>query len=166
MARLQFRWESVVEATPEEVFAWHEAPGAVEKLTPPWEKVRMVDRGTGLTVGSRVIFRLQAGPFWKTWVAEHVAYDPPHLFADQQREGPFSYWLHQHRFERTAEGTTRMVDEIEYTLPFGWLGRFFGGALARHKLTRMFAYRHKVVQSHFRELVKLGEKGSSKREEA
>ncbi|MFZ4627626.1 MAG: SRPBCC family protein [Blastocatellia bacterium] len=159
MERQRFIWESEVPASPEEVFAWHEAPGAVEKLTPPWEKVQMVERGESLAVGTRVVFRVQAGPFWKTWVAEHVAYDPPYLFADQQREGPFAYWLHRHRFERTERGTTRMIDEIEYTLPLGWLGQLGGGIFTRAKLTKMFTYRHQVVLDHFRRVSEGAKRG-------
>ena len=27
----------------EEVFTWHERPGAFERLTPPWEKVKVLE---------------------------------------------------------------------------------------------------------------------------
>jgi len=29
----------------EEAFAWHERPGALDRLIPPWEKVRIGSRG-------------------------------------------------------------------------------------------------------------------------
>ncbi|HMV85877.1 MAG TPA: SRPBCC family protein [Blastocatellia bacterium] len=139
-----------IPASPELVFAWHEQPGAVEKLTPPWEKVEMVERGNGLRVGTRVVFKVFTGPIGQKWVAEHVEYDPPRLFADIQRQGPFVYWYHRHRFEPTAAGTTLMIDDIEYELPFGWLGELVGGGFTRAKLEKMFAYRHQVVQDNFK----------------
>lgn len=141
----RFRKESEILAPPAEVFAWHEQPGAVERLTPPWEKVEMVQRATGLHVGTVVIFKVFTGPLWQRWVAEHTEYEPPHLFADVQRKGPFAHWHHRHWFEPTERGTTRMLDDIEYALPLGWLGELFGGAFTRAKLQRMFDYRHQVV---------------------
>lgn len=149
MGRQKFKKETEIPAAPEAVFAWHEEPGAVEKLTPPWEKVEMIERAESLRVGTRVIFSVFMGPLRQRWVAEHIEYDPPRLFTDLQREGPFAYWCHRHRFEPTGTGTTRMIDEIEYELPLGLIGELFGGAFTRSKLRKMFDYRHQVVLDHF-----------------
>lgn len=145
-----FTKESIVPAPPKAVFAWHEEQGAVEKLTPPWEKVSMIERAESLQVGSRVIFEVRTGPIKQRWVAEHIEYEPPRLFTDLQREGPFAFWCHRHRFEPTTDEQTKMIDEIEYQLPFGLFGLLFGGAFTRVKLQRMFDYRHQVVIDHFR----------------
>jgi ligand-binding SRPBCC domain-containing protein len=149
MNKQHFVKQSEVPAPPDAVFAWHEQPGAVERLTPPWERVEMVERGDSLRIGTRVIFKVFTGPFAKLWVAEHVEYDPPHLFADVQRRGPFAYWYHRHRFAPTGQGTTLMTDEVEYALPLGWLGALVGGGFVRAKLQKMFDYRHQVVQQSF-----------------
>jgi ligand-binding SRPBCC domain-containing protein len=144
----RFIKQSEVDAPPEIVFAWHEQPGAVERLTPPWERVEVLERPpmrAGLRVGTRVVFKVYTGPFWRLWVAEHTEYEPPHLFADIQRRGPFAYWYHRHRFEKTSRGATLMTDEIEYALPMGWLGELAAGDFTRDKLRRMFDYRHRVV---------------------
>jgi ligand-binding SRPBCC domain-containing protein len=140
-----FRQESEINAPPAAVFAWHERPEAVEELTPPWEQVEMLERASGLQVGVHVVFKIRSGPVPQTWVAEHTEYDPPHLFTDVQRQGPFAHWMHRHRFEPTRRGTTRMIDEVEYALPLGWLGELVAGWFVRAKLQRMFAYRHQVV---------------------
>lgn len=141
----RFSKQSEILAPPDVVFAWHEKPGAVERLTPPWERAEMIQQATSLQVGARVIFKVYTGPFWQRWVAEHTEYEPPHLFADIQRQGPFAYWYHRHRFEPTAHGTTMMIDEIDYALPMGWLGELVAGSFTRAKLQKMFDYRHQVV---------------------
>jgi len=144
----RFIKQSEIAAPPKAVFAWHELPGAVEQLTPPWERAEVLERPAphlGLQVGTRVIFKVFTGPFWRLWVAEHTEYDPPHLFTDIQLRGPFAYWRHNHRFELTERGTTLMTDEIEYALPLGWLGELVAGNSTREKLRRMFDYRHEVV---------------------
>lgn len=144
----RFIKQSEIAAPTEVVFAWHEQPDAVEQLTPPWEHIEVLERPApqaGLQVGTKVIFKVFIGPFWRLWVAEHIAYKPPHLFADIQLRGPFAYWRHNHRFESTERGTTRMTDEVEYALPLGWLGELVAGDFTREKLRRMFDYRHQVL---------------------
>lgn len=145
MQKQTFRQESEIDAPPEQVFAWHERPGAVEDLTPPWERVEVLGRAKNLQIGARVVFKIHSGPLSQTWVAEHTEYDPPHLFTDVQRQGPFAHWVHRHRFEPFGKGQTRMIDEVEYALPLGWLGELVAGWFVRAKLQRMFVYRHQVV---------------------
>src|SRR5258705_7967983 len=80
------------------VFAWHERPGAFERLTPPWEHVRVLERSGGLEDGARLVLRVGA-PVGVRWVARHLDYQPGCQFADEQVEGPFASWRHLHRFE-------------------------------------------------------------------
>jgi len=150
MERHKFTKSSMIPASNQEVFAWHEQPGAVEKLNPPWQKMEVVRQADSLQVGNQVIFKIFIGPISKTWVAEHVEYDPPRLFADVQRQGPFAYWYHRHRFEPADNGKTLMTDEVDYELPFGWIGNLFGAAFARAQLQKMFDYRHQVVLENFK----------------
>jgi ligand-binding SRPBCC domain-containing protein len=143
----RFRKETAIEAAAELVFAWHERPEAFGKLTPPWERVRVVERsGEGLETGTRVVLEMRVGPFRQRWVALHTAYEKGRMFRDEQVSGPFARWVHSHRVEPVAGGRSRLVDEIDYALPFGWLGRLFGGGLMRRKLERMFEYRHRVTK--------------------
>lgn len=145
----RFSKQSEIAAQPSAVFSWHEQPGIVERLTPPWERVEVLEHASGLRVGSRVVFKIHTGPFSRLWVAEHTEYHPPNLFADIQRQGPFAYWYHRHRFEPTSRGTTLMTDEVDYALPMGWLGELVAGSFTRKKLERMFDYRHQVVAKQF-----------------
>ena len=52
------RIESPVEA----VWQWHVRPGAFERLTPPWEKVRVLERTGGIENGARVVLEVKVGP--------------------------------------------------------------------------------------------------------
>lgn len=144
---MRYAHESRIAAPPEAVFAFHEAPGALQRLTPPWERVEVVEAGSGLRVGGRVVLRMRVGPFRLRWVAVHTEYDPPHGFADRQESGPFARWNHRHRFLDDGRGGTLLRDEVEFEPPLGWLGRALGGRLIRARLRRMFAYRHEVTRS-------------------
>ncbi len=143
---MRFLKESVIHASAERVFAFHEAPDAFERLQPPWQRHEIVQPPASLEVGTRVIVKVGVGPFWQRIVAEHVAYEPGHLFADRMVEGPFAEWLHRHVV--TPQGSDRclLTDDITYELPMGALGRALGGPFAHRMLERMFAFRHDVTR--------------------
>ena len=143
---MQFVKESRIAASPARVFAFHESPGALQRLTPPWEKVRVEQGGESIRVGSRVVLVTKLGPFPLRWVAEHTAYDPPRLFADRQVSGPFAKWEHRHEFLDDGEGGTILRDSVEYEVPLGALGRLFGGRFVAAKLRKMFEYRHETTR--------------------
>jgi len=151
---MRFVKESRIAAPPAAVFAFHEAPGALERLTPPWEKVQVVEQSGSIRPGSRVVMKTWIGPFPATWVAEHTEYDPPHLFADRQVSGPFARWAHHHRMLDDGRGGTLLRDEVDFDPPLGALGRLMGGGFIRRKLQKMFDYRHdatrRAVESDFR----------------
>jgi len=143
---MRFVKESRIAAPPAVVFAFHEAPGALERLTPPWERVRVVEGGRSILSGSRVVLRMKLGPFPIRWVAEHMEYEPGRLFTDRQVHGPFAKWYHRHLFLDDGEGGTRLRDEVDYELPLGRLGRWLGSAFIEQKLARMFDYRHETTR--------------------
>jgi len=143
---MRFKKESLIEASAERVFAFHEAPDAFERLQPPWQKTEIIQPPTSLEVGTRVVLRIGLGPFWQTLVAEHVAYEPGYLFADRMIEGPFPSWLHQHIVTPQGPDRCLLTDDIEYELPLGFVGRVFGGWISKRMLDRMFDYRHRVTR--------------------
>lgn len=143
---MTFVKESRIAAPPERVFAFHESPGALGRLTPPWERVVVESGGDSIRPGSRVTLRTKLGPLPLRWVAEHTEYEPPGLFADRQLSGPFAAWYHRHRMIDDGRGGTLLRDEVEFELPLGPLGRFLAEGLVRRKLRRMFDFRHEVTR--------------------
>ncbi|MBZ5534985.1 MAG: SRPBCC family protein [Acidobacteriia bacterium] len=145
-----FIQQSEIAASAEAVFAFHMRPEALEELTPPWERVNVIEQPGGLKVGSRAILRVRFGPFSRLWIAEQTEFIANRLFADIQKRGPFAFWYHRHRFEPTQKNTTLMTDEVEYRLPWGWLGHLVADRVVRRKLERLFNYRHGIVAEKMR----------------
>jgi ligand-binding SRPBCC domain-containing protein len=143
---MRFVKETRIAAPPERVFAFHESPGALPRLTPPWEKVVVESGGQSIQVGSRVVLVTRLGPIPLRWVAEHTEYAPPHRFADRQVSGPFARWEHRHEFLDDGQGGTILRDSVDYDPPFGALGRLLGGGFLRAKLAKMFDYRHEQTR--------------------
>jgi ligand-binding SRPBCC domain-containing protein len=143
---MRFVKESRIGAPPDRVFAFHESPGALSRLTPPWEALEVIEGGTSIKPGSRVVLRMRVGPFQVRWVAEHTEYEPGRLFADRQVSGPFARWHHRHWFLDDGQGGTLLRDEVEYEPPLGSLGRLVAGRFLEKKLRKTFDYRHQVTK--------------------
>ncbi len=145
MSTETFARHTEIDAPVEEVFRWHERPGAFERLTPPWEKVEVLERAGGLENGARFALRLRAGPFKVPWVLEHRDFERDRQFRDVQVSGPFARWEHMHRFEEDGR-LCDMQDRIEYTLPWGPLGELLGDRFVKTELERLFIYRHRTIK--------------------
>lgn len=150
----------------ETAFAYHERPGCLDRLIPPWESVTIERSDGSLRTGSRVVLKTRLLGIPLRWVAEHTVYEPPRRFCDRQVSGPFACWEHEHRFDEITAGSDRgslwpdaeridpqaiggsastLTDRIDYRLPGGPLGRFLGGGKALQTIEAMFAYRHRVT---------------------
>jgi uncharacterized protein (TIGR01777 family) len=143
----RFVLESEMPASAAEVFAWHERPGAFERLNPPWDPVKIVQRDPSLDVGARTVIEMRMGPMPIRWVAEHTAYEQGVFFRDEQRDGPFARWVHTHHFVPADGDRSTMIDEIEYAPPLGAVGSFFGAGSIRARLARVFAHRHALLRA-------------------
>ena len=149
MHPLTFVARTTIPASAEDVFDWHEAPGAFDRLTPPWERVRVLRHEGGIRDGARVSLVVGPWPFSIRWELEHRDYQHGRSFTDWQLSGPFRSWKHVHRMIPQGPHACVLEDAIEYELPFGASGRLFGRPLVERKLKRLFAYRHAVTRRAF-----------------
>lgn len=140
----RFELSSELPCLPGQAYAWHARPGALERLTPPWERIRLLDRRGTLDDGT-VVLEVPVGPTRQRWSARHRDAEPGRQFVDEQIEGPFAAWVHTHLFTPIDSGRTRCTDRIEYTLPFGALGELGAGFVAK-RLRRTFQYRHATLR--------------------
>ena len=146
MATSNFKSELEVPVPVDQLFSWHENPGAFERLTPPFDPVTIKKRKGGID-GGEVHIQMNLGPVPLTWVAKHHDYIKNKQFLDQQVSGPFASWEHQHLFEKIDAKSSKLIDEIDYKLPFGTLGNVFGGAFTKQKIDQMFAYRRNITKN-------------------
>jgi ligand-binding SRPBCC domain-containing protein len=146
MGARSFVKQSIIHASPERVFTFHELPDALRRLTPPWESAHIVQAASDIKPGSKAIIETHIfGLFPVRWVAEHTAYDPPYMFEDVQVEGPFRRWLHRHIINPHPVGAV-LRDEIEYELPLGFIGQLAGPLIIVPRLEKLFDYRHLVTR--------------------
>jgi ligand-binding SRPBCC domain-containing protein len=53
-------------------------------------------------------------------------------------------WKHVHAFRKIDEKTTEVIDEIDFELPYGFLGRMFEG-YAYRQLEQIFEHRKQAT---------------------
>ena len=143
---MKFIKESSINASPERVFAFHELPDAIDRLIPPWEKTKVIQKADISVIGARAIIEVSLlGIVPVRWVAEHTAYEPPRMFEDVQVSGPFKAWRHRHIVEASGSGAI-LRDEIEYEPPMWFLGSLAAPFLVVPQLNKMFDYRHQATK--------------------
>ena len=129
----------------ETLWVWHTRPGALERLMPPWDSVRVVARTGGLENGTRVTLAVPFGPVRLRWVSEHRDVDPPHGFADEQIAGPFARWSHVHAMQADGAAASILEDRVEYAGPAGPVGRAIARRAVAARLPALLRYRHETL---------------------
>ncbi len=142
MKKRIFSKRSTIDAPVEEVFNWHARPGSIERLSPPWDPLEVIERTGGIEKGAEVVLGMKAGPIPYKWHAKHIVFEENRCFADTQTKGPFSEWTHYHSFKAYGKTQSILEDKIEFALPFHPLGNMFAGRIIEKKLGRIFKYRH------------------------
>ena len=72
------------------------------------------------------------------WVTEISHIKEGSYFIDNQIDGPYKIWHHEHHFKSNADGTTEIIDKVKYKVPFSILGRLIHRLLIRRKLFKIF----------------------------
>ncbi|HET6875151.1 MAG TPA: TIGR01777 family oxidoreductase [Acidimicrobiales bacterium] len=125
----------------DEVFAWHARPGAIHRLVPPWQPVRVASESDSLEHGTAVL----AMPGGLRWVATHQpgGYVAGSRFTDVLTTpvlGTAVQWRHTHSFAAVSPTSTEVTDTVDTRVPerflramFEYRTRQLAGDLAAHR---------------------------------
>jgi ligand-binding SRPBCC domain-containing protein len=143
-----FERSVLLDAPASEVYAFHEDPRNITKISPPSLKVERVECSVPAVAGEE--FRLRVSQFGLPleWVGIWEEAVPDSRLVDGARKSPFRHWRHHHLFRSEGSGTV-MTDRVEYALPFGVLGRLLDATVMKVVFTAMFLGRHKATRKFF-----------------
>ena len=133
--------DTYIEHNKIKVFNWFEKKGAFERIMPPWENLKILDRIEGITNDSYNIFRIKIGPFPKKWYADHYGYIANSRFCDKQLKGPFWVYDHEHLFEELDSDKCVMKDIVTYKLPFHFIAKYFASWNINSRFKKLFKWR-------------------------
>lgn len=121
-----FETTDTVTAPLDEVWSWHSRPGALHRLAPPWQPIRVLREARSLRDGAAVL----ALPAGLRWIATHQPedYRPPHRFVDQLTSWPLApllTWRHEHHFTAVGPDRTKVTDRVDTRVPDSFLRGMF-----------------------------------------
>ena len=96
--------------------------------------------------GQEVTWRARHFGIPLTMTSRVTQFDFPRSFTDEQVKGPFRSFRHIHEFAATPGGCL-MTDRVEFTAPFGLLGRAVEKLVLRPYLQRLITDRGRFLGS-------------------
>jgi uncharacterized protein (TIGR01777 family) len=150
------RYTSNISVPVDALYRYHASGGALQRLLPPWQDIRLQSWKGGnrsqhkakweqfgdISVGSEVTLSIHKGPFAVTMRAKHVEESNPHGFVDEQVQGMFQQWKHQHQFLPLSTQHSQLTDSISYHPKMSLLTSWF----VEREIDKMFTFRHKRTQ--------------------
>ena len=147
----QFVYRSSMPVSAETLWDWHARPGALERMTPPWDRMRVERRTGGLEDGVRVTLSVPVGPVRVRWVSRCRDCVRGQGFVDEQIEGPFKSWTHTHAMTEAPSPSggpgSVLEDRIAWEAPGGAIGAALARRLTTRRLEALFRYRHDTLRA-------------------
>lgn len=142
----KFHHAFTVNANIDKVWDFYTDIDHLEVITPPRVQLRLVkSTHQKLVQGSEVWLTgiLLTRSNWHSKITSLKPYE----YVDEMLTGRFQVWKHVHGFCNIDENTTEVIDEIEFELHHGLLGRAFEGYVYS-QLEKIFAHRkHATIKA-------------------
>ncbi|HEU4389625.1 MAG TPA: SRPBCC family protein [Blastocatellia bacterium] len=138
--------EQVIPRSRVETFRFFSDAFNLERITPDFLRFRILtERPAAIRAGTILDYELTLFGVRVRWRTLIEVWEPDSRFEDVQVKGPYKYWRHIHSFETVDQSRTRMRDRVEYSMPFGVVGRIVHRILVRRMLARIFDYRARAI---------------------
>lgn len=99
---------------------------------------RKFTQGTEFRIEGKILFQKRE---WHSVIASIRPYE----YVDIMLSGPFKRWRHVHKYYYDIEqNQTEVVDEVEFELPYGLVGKMFEG-FASYRLRKIFDHRRRMT---------------------
>ncbi|HTJ50738.1 MAG TPA: SRPBCC family protein [Cyclobacteriaceae bacterium] len=135
----------------EEAWDFFSSPSNLTKITPAKMDIHVlyISGGDKTYAGQIIHYKLKILSIFKIhWTTEITHVREPHYFVDIQLAGPYALWHHQHHF-REIENGVEMIDELNYAIPFGLLGRLVNWLFVAREVNAIFDHRFTVLKRYF-----------------
>ena len=100
-------------------------------------------QGSEIWLEGRIIMMLFKNK-WHSMITSYSLSPQQYLYVDEMLTGPFKIWRHLHKFYGVSNNNnqkqTQVIDEIDFELPYGIIGKLFDG-YAYRSLEKLFCNR-------------------------
>jgi ligand-binding SRPBCC domain-containing protein len=165
---IKFESRLWVPSSIEDVWSFFSNPRNLAQMTPPFFRAE-IESESSIREDSTVVVTLKPwiyppGIKWVSKIHSVSATGNDRAFVDVQAAGPFSHWKHTHKFSagatelkgasgktiQNANGGTWIIDEIEYELPLGVLGKIADKLFNKRQLQSTFSFRYEALRKEFK----------------
>jgi ligand-binding SRPBCC domain-containing protein len=99
---------------------------------------RKFTQGTEFRIEGKILFQKRE---WHSVITSIRPYE----YVDIMLSGPFKRWRHVHKYYFDIEqNQTEVVDEVEFELPYGLVGKMFEG-FASYRLRKIFDHSRRMT---------------------
>jgi ligand-binding SRPBCC domain-containing protein len=138
-----------ISAKPEEVWAFFATPENLNSLTPPELHFETLSSPGSMYAGQMIAYRIRLLPGIRVhWLTEITHMREGAYFVDEQRQGPYKIWHHEHHFI-PKNGGVEMTDHVTYALPFAPFSAPVHRYWVKPILQRIFDFRREKITAHF-----------------
>jgi ligand-binding SRPBCC domain-containing protein len=132
-----------------DVFAFFADPSNLARITPDWLRFEIKSPSpVVMKAGALIDYTIRLHGIPLKWRSEITVWDPPFRFVDEQRIGPYRYWIHEHTFQE-QNGETTVSDRVRYAVPGGL---FVQRLLVARDIEKIFSHRSRVLRQIFDEV--------------
>jgi ligand-binding SRPBCC domain-containing protein len=136
-----------IDAPRETVFAFFRNPRCLPLLHAKEKHIRVMRHGSDVQIGNETWAEITMFGILPVVLGfRHNILDPPARFGEALFHGPFTKFIHVHRF-RERDGGTEVIDEIEIELPWFYGGEAGVRILVKPGLSRSFSVRHQALNA-------------------
>ncbi|MBK6967143.1 MAG: SRPBCC family protein [Bacteroidales bacterium] len=146
-----FQTIQIVNTSLEACWDFFSDPANLSVITPPEMNFRIKFPQPMPAMYQGLIIRYTVSPLLGIpleWITEITQVKDHEYFVDNQLKGPFRLWHHQHFF-REVPGGVEMRDVVNYELPLGKFGEFFGLGIVQKRVQGIFDFRSAVIEKKF-----------------
>jgi len=130
-----------VDASINNVWSFYTNVDHLRVVSPPELKLRIIRCSTGDRIVQGTEVWLEGILLIKSVWHSKITFMDQYKYVDEMLEGRFRVWRHTHLFEQVSDDTaTKIIDEIEYELHYGLIGKGFEWYVER-QLASIFAHR-------------------------
>lgn len=151
MAIYQFTRTQKLPISIDEIWDFISSPDNLKEITPKKMGFTVTSNSGGGKMYPGMIITYKVSPLLNiklNWMTEITHSKEKSYFVDEQRQGPYAMWHHQHKIE-PINGGVLMTDIVTYKPPFGIIGAIANSIIIKTKLKQIFDYRTEVLEAKF-----------------
>ncbi len=137
--------------SPEEIFPFFADAGNLQRITPSWLNFEILPpQPVAMFAGAGIRYRIRLLGLPMRWATRIKKWQPPWCFVDDQEQGPYRCWIHEHRFDAHEDGGTLMTDTVHMrSRGPRWLVPLIHHAFVNPRVKAIFDFRRARLEQIF-----------------